>query len=220
MKNERLAIIMLGPPGSGKGTQARQMGESLRFPHISTGDMLREALKNETELGKRAKAFMESGELVPDELVDAIVAERIDREDCRRGFILDGYPRTLLQAEFLGSVLEKDKTRLLTLGIEVGDEEVVKRLASRWTCPKCGKMFNANLNPEKAGGQCDECHTALIQREDDTSEVITERLQVYNKKTAPLIQFYQKQGAYIAINGDRPVEQIFESIMSEIARCE
>jgi adenylate kinase len=207
---------MLGPPGAGKGTQARQMGESLKFPHISTGDMLREALKNETDLGKRAKTFMESGALVPDELVDAIVAERVARDDCRRGFILDGYPRTILQAEFLGSVLQKDQTKILTLGIEVGDEELIKRLSSRWTCPKCGKMFNANLNPEKAGGQCDECHTVLIQRKDDTAEVIAERLHVYNKQTAPLIDYYRKQETYIAIDGDRPVEQIFESIMSEI----
>jgi adenylate kinase len=216
MKDKRLAIIMLGPPGAGKGTQARMMGESLKFPHISTGDMLREALKNETELGKKAKAFMESGELVPDELVDAIVAERVGRGDCSRGFILDGYPRTILQAEFLGSVLEKDGSRILTLGIEVGDAELIKRLSSRWTCPKCSKMFNANLNPEAVNGRCDECHTTLVQRKDDTAEVIAERLQVYSKKTAPLIQYYRDRGAYIGVNGDRPVEEIFNSIMSEI----
>jgi adenylate kinase len=212
----RLAIIMLGPPGAGKGTQARMMGEALKVPHISTGDMLREALKNETELGKKAKAFMESGELVPDELVDAIVAERVGRGDCSRGFILDGYPRTILQAEYLGAVLEKDGSRILTLGVEVGDEELIKRLSSRWTCPKCSKMFNANLTPEAAGGQCDECHTKLIQRKDDTAEVIAERLQVYNRKTAPLIQYYRDRDAYVEVNGDRPVEEIFNSIMSEI----
>jgi adenylate kinase len=217
MKHGRVAIIMLGPPGAGKGTQARIMSESLKVPHISTGDILREALKNETELGKRARAFMESGSLVPDELVDVIVAERLGRKDCSRGFILDGYPRTIPQAEFLRSVLEKDKTDILALGIEVGEEELIKRISARWTCPQCGKMFNANMSPEKAGGRCDECSTALIQRKDDTAEVIAERLLVYQKKTAPLIQYYKSQGAYIEVSGDRRVEQIFDSIMSEIA---
>jgi adenylate kinase len=218
MKNHRLAVIMLGPPGAGKGTQARILSESLKVPHISTGDILREALKNETELGKKAKAFMESGGLVPDEIVDAIVAERVKRKDCRLGFILDGYPRTIPQAEFLRSVLEKDKTEILTVGIEVGEEALIPRLSSRWTCPKCGKMFNANLNPEKAGGQCDECRTGLIQRKDDTAEVIAERLRVYKKKTEPLIQYYKSQGAYIEINGDRPVNVIFEAIISVVVQ--
>jgi adenylate kinase len=217
MGMSKLAIIMLGPPGAGKGTQARIMSESLKVPHISTGDILREALKHETELGKKAKTFMESGGLVPDELVDVIVAERVGRKDCSRGFILDGYPRTIPQAEFLRSVLEKDKTDILALGIEVGEDELIKRISARWTCPQCGKMFNANMNPEKAGGRCDECSTPLIQRKDDTAEVIAERLLVYKKKTAPLIQYYKSQGAYIEVSGDRRIEQIFDSIMSEIA---
>lgn len=218
MKNERLAIILLGPPGAGKGTQARMMSETLRVPHISTGDMLREALRNETELGKKAKAFMETGSLVPDDVVDAMVAERVGREDCRRGFILDGYPRTIPQAEFLRSVLERDGTKILTIGIEVGRSELMKRLSSRWTCPKCGKMFNANLDPDKAGGRCDECHTALIQRKDDTPTVVAERLQVYEKKTAPLIQYYRSLSAYVEVNGERPVNEIFDSIISVINR--
>ena len=204
---------MLGPPGAGKGTQARMMGEELKFPHISTGDMLREALKNETELGKKARAFMESGALVPDELVDAIVAERLKREDCGRGFILDGYPRTIAQAESLQKVLDRDGTGTLTLGVEVGDGELIKRLSSRWTCPKCGKMFNSNLDPSKAGGQCDECSTTLIQRKDDTAEVISERLQVYHKTTQPLIQYYRTKDVYVEVDGDKPVDQIFDTII-------
>ncbi len=215
MKSERLALIMLGPPGAGKGTQARMMGEALSLCHISTGDILREALKNQTELGMKAKAFMESGALVPDELVDAIVAERLGRADCKEGFILDGYPRTIPQAEFLRS-FGKDGTRILALGIEVRDEVLIKRLSSRWTCPKCGKMFNANLDPGKIGGRCDACGTALIQRKDDTADVIAERLQVYHKTTQPLIHYYQEQGAYSEVNGDGPVEQIFDAIMSKI----
>jgi adenylate kinase len=213
MKNKRLAIIMLGPPGAGKGTQARMMSEALNFPHISTGDMLREALKNQTELGKKAKAFMESGALVPDELVDAIVAERLGRKDCDRGFILDGYPRTIAQAEALRTLFDKDGAKILTLGVEVGDSVLIGRLSSRWTCPQCGKMFNANLDPSRIKGQCDECGTALIQRKDDTAEVIAERLQVYHKTTQPLVRYYQEQKAYVEINGDRAVNEIFDSII-------
>jgi adenylate kinase len=216
MKDNRLAIIMLGPPGAGKGTQARMMGESLKFPHISTGDMLREALKNQTELGKKAKEYMESGALVPDELVDAIVAERLARQDCSRGFILDGYPRTIPQARFLQSLFDKDKTRVLSIGVEVADDVLIKRLSSRWTCPKCSKMFNANLDPGKAGGACDECGTKLVQRKDDTAEVIAERLQVYHRSTQPLIQHYREQGSFVEVDGDRPVDEIFGSIMKII----
>jgi adenylate kinase len=214
----RLAIIMLGPPGAGKGTQARMLSESLKFSHISTGDMLREALKNKTELGDKAKAFMESGSLVPDELVDAIVAERLKREDCSRGFILDGYPRTIPQARFLRSIFDKNGARFLAIGVEVGDEELIKRLSSRWTCPKCGKMFNANLDPAKAGGRCDECGSGLMQRKDDAPEVIAERLQVYSKATQPLIQYYRDCGSYFEVNGDRPISEIFNSIIGIIQR--
>ncbi len=208
---------MLGPPGAGKGTQARMMGEELKFPHISTGDMLREALKNQTELGKKAKAFMDSGGLVPDDLVDAIVAERLQREDCDRGFILDGYPRTIAQAEAVQKLFDKDGTKVLTLGVEVGDSELIKRLSSRWTCPKCGKMFNANLDPSKIGGQCDECSTSLVQRKDDTAEVIAERLQVYHETTQPLIQYYQTKDVYVEVDGDKAVDEIYRAIMNIIA---
>jgi adenylate kinase len=209
---------MLGPPGAGKGTQARMMSEAMHVPHISTGDILRDALKNETELGRKAKAFMDSGSLVPDELVDAIVAERIARKDCDGGVILDGYPRTIPQAEFLRSLFDKDQTRILTLGIEVGKDQLIARLSSRWTCPNCGKMFNSILDPGKAGGTCDECQARLIQRKDDTPDVIAERLQVYGIKTAPLIQYYRDKGQYADISGERPVNEIFDSIMSIVKK--
>jgi len=220
MKTDKLAIILLGPPGAGKGTQARMISEALKFPHISTGDMLRESLRNQTELGKRAKAFMESGALVPDELVDAIVAERLEREDCSRGFILDGYPRTISQARFLQSLFEKSGAKILSIGVEVADGVLIRRLSSRWTCPQCGKMFNASLDPGKAGGQCDECMTDLVQRKDDTAEVIAERLQVYHKATRPLIQHYQGQKSYVEADGDRPVNEIFNVIMNIITNYE
>jgi adenylate kinase len=207
---------MMGPPGAGKGTQARLMSEALGFPHVSTGDMLREALRDQTELGKKAQAFMESGALVPDTLVDAIVAERLGRRDCARGFILDGYPRTIPQAEFLRSLFGKDGTRVLTLGAEVEDSVLIGRLSSRWTCPQCGKMFNANLDSSKMGGRCDACDALLIQRKDDSAEVIAERLQIYHKTTQPLIRYYQEQGSYVAVNGDRPVDEIFGAMIGII----
>jgi adenylate kinase len=212
IENSRVAVIMLGPPGAGKGTQARKICESLKYPHISTGDMLREALKDETELGRKAKEFMDSGNLVPDDLVDAIVAERLGREDCRQGFILDGYPRTISQAEFLQSLFAKDGTLVLTLGIEVEDSESIERLSSRWTCLVCGKMFNARLDFSKVGGQCDECGGVLVQRNDDAADVIAERFLVYHKTTKPLIQYYQEQGTYISINGKRSAKEVFSDI--------
>ena len=211
---------MLGPPGAGKGTQARMMSEQLKFPHISTGDMLREALKNQTELGKKAKAYMESGGLVPDELVDAIVAERLAREDTASGFILDGYPRTINQAEFLRKLFERDGTKTLTIGVEVGDDILIDRLSSRWTCPNCQKMFNSKLDPSKAGGKCDACGTSLVQRKDDTPEVIAQRLQVYHKATQPLIRYYQDCGLYFEVDGDRPADYVLSSIMKKITNHE
>ena len=216
----RVAIIMLGPPGAGKGTQARMICEALRFPHISTGDMLRESLTNGSELGKKARAFMESGALVPDDLVDVAIAERLARSDCSRGFILDGYPRTIPQARFLECLFEKNGTRILSIGVEVDSNVLISRISSRWTCPGCGKMFNSASDPGKAAGRCDECGTALIQRKDDTAEVIAERLQVYHKMTKPLILYYQEKGWYVEVNGERPAEEIFGSIMNKIANYE
>jgi adenylate kinase len=216
MKDNRLAIIMLGPPGAGKGTQARLISESLKFPHISTGDMLREALKNRTELGEKAKEYMESGALVPDELVDAIVAERLKRGDCNEGLILDGYPRTISQAEALQSIFREDGSGVLTIGVEVEDGVLIDRLSSRWTCPKCGKMFNARLDPSKVNGLCDACGAGLVQRKDDTEEVIAERLLVYRKATMPLIQYYRGRNLYFGVDGDQPIETICDTILSRI----
>ncbi len=204
---------MLGPPGAGKGTQARKLGEVLGFPCISTGDMFREELKNETELGKRAQAYMESGGLVPDEVVDAMVKSRLSRADCERGFILDGYPRTVPQAEFLLAMLSGEKTDILTVGIQVEDEVLVERLSSRLTCPKCGKMFNVKFSPSKAGDRCDACGTPLVLRKDDSPEVVRERLAVYRRATEPLIHYFQARGCYVEVAGDDPVDTIFNNIL-------
>jgi len=220
MGKKGLAIIMVGPPGAGKGTQARLLSDSLKLPHVSTGDMLREALKNQTDLGKKAQAYMDSGALVPDELVDAIVADRLRREDCCNGFILDGYPRTIPQALVLQGFLDKEAKKALTIGIEVKDSFLIERISARWTCPKCGKMFNAQLDPGKKNGRCDACNADLVQRKDDTEEVIANRLQVYHKQTQPLIQFYRDQGSYFDVDGSRTINEVFNDIVSLVANCE
>ncbi len=203
---------MLGPPGAGKGTQARKLSDSLKLPHISTGDMLRESLKNQTELGKKAQQYMNSGALVPDALVDAIVAERLDREDCSKGFILDGYPRTLAQAQALQPLLDQKHRKVLAIGIEIEDSVLVQRLSSRWSCPKCGKVYNAQLEPGKRNGRCDECFEELVQRKDDTEAVVAKRLQVYHNNTQPLIRHYQDQRAYCNVTGDQPIDRVFEDV--------
>ena len=208
---------MLGPPGAGKGTQARRLSEALRRPHVSTGDMLREALRDDTELGRKARLFMEAGDLVPDELVDAIVMERLEREDCGGGFILDGYPRTIHQVGVLQGLLEKNGKKILTIGVEVRDSVLIQRLSSRWTCPGCGKMFNTAMDPDKAEGRCDACGERLTQRQDDRPDVIAERLQVYHRLTQPLIRHYQDLGAYVRVDGERSVEEVFGTIMDKIA---
>lgn len=215
MDKERLAVVMLGPPGAGKGTQARMMSEALKFPHISTGDMLREALREQTELGKKAKTFMDSGSLVPDDLVDAMVAERLGLPDAADGFVLDGYPRTIPQADFLTSLLGEG-AKIVPIGVEVGERELIKRLSSRWNCPGCGKVFNTNLDPGKAGGECDSCGDQLIQRKDDTAAVITERLEVYHRTTEPLVKYYRKRGGYVEVDGERDMAGIFEAIMAAV----
>ncbi len=192
------------------------MSEALKIPHISTGDMLREALKDQTELGKKAKSYMEGGTLVPDELVDEMVAERVGREDCSRGFILDGYPRTIHQAWFLQSWLQKNGATLISIGVEVADEILIARLSSRWTCPECGKMFNASIDPGKVEGLCDGCGARLTKRKDDTAEVVAERLQVYHTMTQPLLEHYRKLGSYFRVDGERPVDDIFKTIIGLI----
>jgi adenylate kinase len=207
--NHKKAIILLGPPGAGKGTQARMVGEALTLAHISTGDILRTAVKNETELGIKAKQYMESGSLVPDEVVDAIIVNRIKEEDCKPGFILDGYPRTIPQAEYLDSSFENDGTKILTLGIRVCDKVLLERLASRWTCGKCSKTFKVN-------GLCDSCGNRLIQRKDDAIEVISERLQIYRDMTKPLVKYYDDQGKFVEVDGEKSVNDINIAILGII----
>ena len=212
----KTAIIMMGPPGAGKGTQARLLFETLGFAHISTGDMLRTAIKNETEDGNRAKSFIEAGLLVPDELVDSIVKERVRQPDCDRGLILDGYPRKLSQAETLQEILEQDDILAITIGLNIPDEVLIDRLGSRWMCPNCNRTFSKELSSGILKGLCDKCSVHLIHRVDDTEEVIAARLKIYHEETEPLVRYYHAQGIYIQIDGDQLPAKVFYAIRNVV----
>jgi adenylate kinase len=218
MGQNKTALVLLGPPAAGKGTQARKLSVALHLPQISTGDMLREAVKAQTDLGRKAKEHMETGGLVPDELVDEIVKERVSREDCAGGFILDGYPRTIAQARFLENLLPENSAKILAVGIHVSNRSLIDRAVGRWTCPNCGKIFNAGSNPSRRGDRCDECNTLLIHRTDDSAEVIEERMHVYHRETMPLIEFYKEQNAYVEVDGERSIDEIHLSILDAVGK--
>ncbi len=212
-------LILLGPPGAGKGTQAQMISERYHIPQISTGDILRKAVRENTLLGMRAKEFMERGELVPDEVVIGIVEERLKEPDCERGFILDGFPRTRPQAEALQKILANiGKAINYVINIEVEDEELIRRLSGRRTCRDCGAMYHINFNPPKNEGICDRCGGNLYQREDDKEETIRTRLREYNRQTAPLIEYYQGKRALHSIRGIGNKEQIFSQISNLLDR--
>jgi adenylate kinase len=206
-------LILLGPPGAGKGTQARMIVERFRVPQISTGDILRKAVKEGSPLGKEAKAFMDRGELVPDKVVIGIINERLREPDCGPGFILDGFPRTIAQAEALEPILAKiGKSIDHVINIEVDPEELVRRLTGRRTCKDCGVMFHILFQPPKKEGICDRCGGTLYQREDDKEATIRTRLKEYERQTAPLVQYYRLKGALRSIQGIGGLEQIFGRI--------
>lgn len=209
----RSALILLGPPGAGKGTQARRLAERYGFCSVSTGDVLRDAARKQTELGKQAQKRMEAGELVPDTVVDQIVRDRLLDEDARRGVILDGYPRTLGQAHFFERIAECDRIDVLAIGLMVDDEILVARLSARWNCPQCGKIFNASSNPACASGSCGACGAVLVQRKDDRPDVVRERLRVYHRATQPLIDFYRERGKFREVAGEGEPDRIFDSIV-------
>jgi adenylate kinase len=206
-------ILFLGAPGAGKGTQAVKLSEKLGIPHISTGDMFREAVSKGTELGKKAKEYMDRGELVPDEVVIGIVKERISQPDCEKGCILDGFPRTVAQAEALDSALsELGKKVDFVINVEVGEDEIIRRLTGRRTCRNCGAVYHVVFNPPKSGEVCDVCGGELYQRDDDTEETVRNRLKVYEEKTAPLIDYYRTRGVLYGVNGEQPVEDVTAEI--------
>lgn len=183
-----MKIIIFGPPGSGKGTYASRLGPRLNIPHISTGDILREEVKNMTELGKRIQGYISTGKLVPDDVVNELVRKRLSKEDCRRGFILDGYPRSLEQAEFLDKLTKMD----FVINLNVPDEVLVRRLSSRLVCRKCGAIYNILTLKPKVEGVCDKCGGKLYQRDDDRPEVVRERIELYKDEIAPLLEHYRK----------------------------
>jgi adenylate kinase len=206
-------IILLGAPGSGKGTQAKKMTTSFGIPQISTGDMLREAVKNGTEMGRKAKVYMDQGGLVPDEVVIGIVRDRLREKDCDKGFILDGFPRTIPQAQALDrAIKELGKEITSVLSLEVDEEEIMERLSGRRTCAGCGAMYHVRFNPPKAEGRCDKCAGTLLQRDDDKEETIRTRLVNYKKSTEPLIDYYRKTGKVHAVKASGEIDAIFANI--------
>ncbi len=212
-------LIFLGPPGAGKGTYAKGIVQKYNISHISTGDMFREAIANETELGKKIKSIISSGGLVPDELTNELVKERLSQKDCENGFILDGYPRTLKQAETLDKILEKlGKTLDGALYFEVAEDTVVERISARRICPKCGKIYNLVSLKPKRDGLCDECNIELIQREDDKEEVVRNRYRVYLDNTAPVIKYYQNKNKLFTIDGSKSVEEVMKEVFNILGR--
>ncbi len=207
-------ILLMGPPGAGKGTQAANLVTEFGVPHISTGDMFRAAVKEGTELGKQAKACMDAGKLVPDEVTIGIVRERIAKDDCKKGFILDGFPRTVEQADALTDIL-KDLGLALTcvLNINVPAEDLIERAVGRRICKKCGATYHVKFHPAKAEGVCDACGGNLYQRADDSAETMTNRLSVYEESTRPLIEYYKKAGIYKEVDGRQSIDKVTKDLV-------
>jgi len=208
-------IVFLGPPGAGKGTQAKILIERCGIPQISTGDMLREHRAKGTELGKKAQEYMDKGQLVPDEIILGMVKERLSQPDCQKGFILDGFPRTVAQAEALDKLLSEMGKKLdFALALIVPDDLLVERLTGRRTCKNCGMMYHIKYKPPKVEGKCDVCGGELYQRPDDNEETVRNRLKVYHEQTAPLIEYYKNKGILREIDGSKSIEEITQQIIS------
>ena len=212
-----LRTVLLGPPGAGKGTQAVRIVEKYNVPHISTGDIFRENIKNGTELGKKAQEYMNKGELVPDDLVIEIATTRLLADDCKEGFLLDGFPRTVYQAEKLDAFLEEHGMKLDTvIDIEVEKEELITRLTGRRVCKACGASYHVVNIPPKTEGICDNCGGELFQRADDTIETVENRIEVYGEQTMPLVDYYTAAGNITVIDGALPLDTVFDAIVEAI----
>lgn len=206
-------VILLGPPGAGKGTQAVRLAAHLRVPKISTGDMLREAIAAGTPLGLKAGPLMEKGQLVPDDLLNGIIRERLGRDDCEAGYVLDGYPRTLRQAEGFECMVGLDQAgRFVVVNVEVPRPELLRRLSGRRWCPVCQSTYHVDSKPPRDGLHCDKDGALLIQREDDKETAVAQRLMEYEQRTAPLIDFYRRRARLLAVDGHRPVEAVFDDL--------
>ncbi len=209
-----MKIIMLGAPGAGKGTQAKQIAAKYEIPHISTGDIFRANIKEGTELGKKAKTYMDQGLLVPDELVVELVADRIVKDDCKNGFVLDGFPRTIPQAEALDAALAKMGEKMdYAIDVDVPDENIVKRMGGRRACLNCGATYHIVSIPTKKEGICDHCGSEVVLRDDDKPETVQKRLTVYHEQTQPLIDYYSGKGILKSVDGTRPMEDVFADIV-------
>ena len=210
-----MKIIMLGAPGAGKGTQAKQIAAKYEIPHISTGDIFRANIKNGTELGKKAKEYMDQGMLVPDELTCDLVMDRIAQDDCERGFVLDGFPRTIPQAEALTNALTKiGQSMDYAIDVDVPDENIVNRMSGRRACLNCGATYHIVFNPTKAEGVCDTCGNETVLRDDDKPETVQKRLTVYHDQTQPLIDYYREQNILKSVDGTKPMDEVFSDIVA------
>ncbi|MGB9661579.1 MAG: adenylate kinase [Moorellaceae bacterium] len=214
-----MRLVLLGPPGAGKGTQAQEVSRRLNIPHISTGDMFRAAIRSDTELGRKAKEYLESGRLVPDELVIALVKDRLSCRDCEAGFLLDGFPRTVPQAEALDAWLEQNGWKLdAVLDIEVPQEVLLVRLSGRRVCQQCGLNYHVVYNPPRIPEHCDRCGGRLLQRSDDKEDTVKERLEVYGQQAAPLKEYYRERGVLREINGNQEITQVLREIGRALGR--
>jgi len=213
-------IVLLGPPGAGKGTQAEVISQEMNLRHISSGDLFRENLKNQTELGKLAQGYMNRGELVPDDVTIAMVKDRISRPDCQDGVLLDGFPRTPAQAEALGKMLaEMGGSVKCVPYISVPAQVLIERLGGRWSCPACGRVYHQVNKPPKTAGKCDEDGTELIQREDDKAETVERRIKVYMEQTAPLIEYYRQKGTLAEVDGMQSIDAVSKEILTAIRKA-
>ena len=211
----RKYIVLLGPPGAGKGTQAKLISEKMMLPHISSGDIFRENIKNQTELGKLASVFINKGDLVPDDLTIALISDRLSRSDCERGALLDGFPRTPAQAEALDEMLKSMDGKVVVVPyITVPESELVERLAGRWTCRAAGHVFHEKFNPPQVSGRCDQDGSELYQREDDKAETVIRRIRVYLEQTSPLIAYYQGKQLLREVDGRQSIEDVSASMLA------
>ena len=210
-----MKIIMLGAPGAGKGTQAKKIAEKYGIPHISTGDIFRANIKNQTELGRKAKSYMDQGALVPDELTLELIMDRFTNDDCKNGYVLDGFPRTIPQAEALTKALaDKQDAVDFAINVDVPDEAIVSRMSGRRACLACGGTYHIKFNPTKVEGICDACGGELVLRNDDKPETVQKRLDVYHEQTQPLIDYYQTQNILKEVDGTLALEEVFQAIIA------
>lgn len=210
-------LVLLGPPGAGKGTQAKRLAEQLDLPHISSGDIFREHLTQETDLGKDARRYMDRGELVPDDVTTAMIAQRLSQPDCAAGAILDGFPRTIPQAQGLDEILQ-DQGRSLeaVLLIDVAQKELIRRLSGRLVCRQHGHIYHRHYNPPQEAGVCDIDGSELYQREDDKEETVRHRIEVYQEQTAPLVEYYRSKDLLVEVDGNQPVEQVTQALLDAV----